>query len=306
VAYRCENRCNSATAAAKHLKDKAMSLIKAPAAKISISAWASDGMLLEHYAYSAGTVEPLPKHAHVEYQFGFSFNCQGEYAYRGAHHVIPIGSLSVIHSGEVHAPSDRTHLPAPAQFDMMHIHPNWLHEVAGEMAEQPVDLPFFSSVTLTDPVLNQLFLAIQTANQQSAILEQETALWKFLSYLIHHHALNRPAVRPLKCTQATINLARDYLHAHYAEDIALETLAAIAGLSRFHFCRAFHKQVGLSASAYQIQLRIAQSKKLLMQGGSIKTVATTLGFYDQSHFGWHFKRLVGVTPSAYKRMRDEG
>ena len=67
------------------------------AAKVSVKVWEADGVLLEHYAYTPGAVEPLPKHAHAEYQFGLSFDCQGEYAYRGSRHVIPQGRLSIIH-----------------------------------------------------------------------------------------------------------------------------------------------------------------------------------------------------------------
>jgi AraC-like DNA-binding protein len=270
------------------------------AAEISVHAWESDGILLERYAYTSGFVEPLPKHSHEEYQFGLSFNCQGEYHYRGAYHSIPTQSLSVIHSGEVHSPSDRTYLPAASHFEMMHINPTWLHTIAAEMAEKPVNLPFFSGVFLTDSILNRLFLALQAAtDQKNSKLEQDVALWEFLSHLIKHYASNSPSVRPLKSAHASVMLACDYLHAHYASDIFLETLAAIAGLSRFHFCRVFRKEVGVSCSAYQTQLRITQAKKLLIQGISIRTVATMTGFYDQSHFGWHFKRQVGVTPGAY-------
>ncbi|MBD2058167.1 hypothetical protein H6F88_19495 [Oculatella sp. FACHB-28] len=51
--------------------------MKAKAADISVQAWQSDGVLLEQYCYTAGTVEPLPKHCHEEYQFGLSFDCAG-------------------------------------------------------------------------------------------------------------------------------------------------------------------------------------------------------------------------------------
>ncbi|MBD1918353.1 MULTISPECIES: AraC family transcriptional regulator [Cyanophyceae] len=274
--------------------------MKNKAAEISVLAWESDGILLERYAYKSGSVEPLPRHSHEEYQFGLSFNCQGEYHYRGAYHSIPTGSLSVIHSGEVHAPSDRNYLPAPAHFEMMHINPKWLHTIAAEMAEKPANLPFFPTAFLTDSKLNHLFLALQAVvNQKTSELEQDIALLDFLSYLIRRYASNSPSVCSLKPPHAAVMLACDYLHAHYASEISLDTLAAIAGLSRFHFCRIFRKEIGVSSSAYQTQLRIAQAKKLLVQGFSITKVATATGFYDQSHFGWHFKRQIGVTPGAY-------
>jgi AraC-like DNA-binding protein len=280
--------------------------MKNKASEISVQVWESDGILLERYAYTSGFVEPLPKHSHETYQFGLSFDCQGQYQYRGAYHCIPTGSLSVIHSGEVHAPSDRTHLPTPAHFEMMHICPQWLQTVAAEMAEKPTTLPFFSTAFLSDRTLNQLFLTVQAVTAQKTLqLEQDSALWEFLTYLIGHYASNGPAVCPLKPARPAVVLALDYLQAHYTNEISLATLAAIAGLSRFHFCRVFTEAVGISPSAYQTQLRIAQAKKLLIQGRPISAIAEMTGFYDQSHFGWHFKRQVGVTPKRYISIRQQ-
>ncbi|PSB09638.1 hypothetical protein C7B76_25025 [filamentous cyanobacterium CCP2] len=270
--------------------------MKNTAAEISVQAWESEGILLERYAYTSGAIEPLSKHSHEEYQFGLSLNCQGEYFYRGAFQAIPIGSLSVIHSGEVHSPSDRTYLPSPANFVMMHVKPTGLQSVAAEMFEKPATLPFFPTAFLTDSNLNALFLAL---HEKTSKLEQDVALWDFLTYLIRHYAANCPAVHPVKSADAAVMVARDYLHTHYANDISLETLATIAGLSHFHFCRIFRKALGVSPHVYQTQLRIAQAKKLLIQRMPISMVAAMTGFYDQSHFGWHFKRYVGVTPRRY-------
>ncbi|MEM9007538.1 MAG: AraC family transcriptional regulator [Cyanobacteria bacterium P01_F01_bin.86] len=268
-------------------------------AKVSVQAWGADGILLEHYAYTAGKVEPLPKHAHVEYQLGLSYDCQGEYTYRGARYAISKGSLSIIHSGEMHAPSDRTSLLHPANFVMAHITPSCFHTIAAAIAAKSTSLPFFP-VHITDPQLNCLFLDLKAVIRKRATqLEQDTALENFLTCLIGRHATNQSALQPVASAHTAIKRARDYLHAHYAEDISLADLAAIAHLSRFHFCRLFSREVGVSPSTYQTQLRIAQAKKLLAQGLSILTVATVTGFYDQSHFGRTFKRQVGTTPSNY-------
>ena len=73
--------------------------MKTARAQLTVKTSQLQGVLVEKYIYTLGSVEPLPKHSHQEYQLGISFNCQGEYFYRGAYHPIPIGSLSIIHSG---------------------------------------------------------------------------------------------------------------------------------------------------------------------------------------------------------------
>ncbi|EDX83222.1 transcriptional regulator, AraC family protein [Synechococcus sp. PCC 7335] len=274
--------------------------MRTPAAEISVQAYESDGLLLEQYAYTVGLVEPIPNHSHEDYQFALSLNHHGEYTYRGEVHQIPVGQLSIIHSGEVHAPSDRPALDEPAHFAMAHIHPKWLNSVAAEVLDNPKSDPFFSAVLPPDALLNHLFLELSTITlQKSSQLEQDVALWDFLSYLISRYALDKPTTSSSKPSRQAVLLARDYLRAHYSDDVSLDNLAAVAGLSRFHFCRLFRKEIGVSASTYQTQLRLAEARRLLAQGTLISETAIATGFYDQSHFGKHFKRHVGTTPAKY-------
>jgi AraC-like DNA-binding protein len=268
--------------------------------KITIKAWESEGLLLERYTYTSGSVEPLPKHSHHEYQFGLSFDCLGEYYYRGALHQIPMGNLSIIHSGEVHSPSERTYLPAPAKFWMMHINPDFLKTAVLEITEKQRDLPFFDTAFLADKKLSDLFIDLHFAvEKQSSKLEQDSILLLLLTHSITRYAQNSPMMRPYKSVHPAIMRVRDYLEAYYTQNVSLDELALVAGLSRFHLCRAFRKEIGVTPHFYQMQVRIAHAKRLLAHQTAITDVASKMGFYDQSHFGWHFKRLVGVTPGNY-------
>ncbi|MBE9042021.1 helix-turn-helix transcriptional regulator [Oscillatoriales cyanobacterium LEGE 11467] len=276
-----------------------------PPAKIFANVWKSPEILLEQYIYTPGSVEPLPSHAHDEYQFGLSYDTQGEYTYRGATHPIPIASLSVIHSGEAHSPSQRTELPAPATFWMMHIDRAVLQRAAAEIAEKSVGDPFLPTPYLRDRDIVRQFERVCTAIADSASqLEQETSLLDFLTRSIARHAQNCPTASEGRSPKRSISEVCDFLRAHFDRNISLTELSTLAGLSRFHLCRVFRRETGFSPSAYQQQLRIAQSKKRLAQGTPIAKVAAEVGFYDQSHFGWYFKRWVGVTPGNYVARRN--
>jgi AraC-like DNA-binding protein len=268
--------------------------------QITIKAFSLPGILWEKYLYTAGSVEPLPKHSHQEYQLGLSWNCQGEYFYRGAYHPIPIGSLSIIHSGEVHAPSERTYLPQPATFWMMHVDSSVLEETALEIAEKPTSLPFFSEPVLHESTLLALFQNLCVAIETNATkLETDSLLLDFCCDLITHQTKIAP-----QCDRAVnpaIALVCDYLQAHYRENTSLAELAQISGLSRYYLSRLFRREMGISLSAYQMQIRLDRARKLLAGGIPIARVASETGFYDQSHFGWYFKRLVGTTPGNYSK-----
>ncbi|MFH0343791.1 MAG: AraC family ligand binding domain-containing protein [Chromatiales bacterium] len=71
-----------------------------------VSCWRFQDVLLETYHYAPGPAGGTPKHCHEEYQFCLSLNFPGEYVYRRARHPVPVGSLSVIHPGEVHSTRD--------------------------------------------------------------------------------------------------------------------------------------------------------------------------------------------------------
>lgn len=96
-----------------------------------------------------------------------------------------------------------------------------------------------------------------------------------------------------------VRRALDYLRAHIAEQITLDTLATQAELDKFHLARAFRAQVGLPPHAYLTHLRIRRAKELLAEGVRASELAPRVGIYDQSQLTRHFRRIVGTTPARY-------
>ncbi len=269
-------------------------------AKLTVKASQLPSILLEKYIYTPGSLIPLPKHSHHEYQLGLSFNRQGKYYYRGSYHPIPVGNLSIIHSGEVHFPNDVTYLPEPATFWMMHVDPSLFAETLLEITEKPVGLPFFNEPVLSDRSLVQLFynlcIAIET---KVSNLERDFLILDFFSRLI----IQKRGLVPKfdRQVKPAIAIVCDFLQAHCEENVSLAKLSQISGLSRFYLSRLFQREIGLSLNAYQLQFRIDRAKKLLIDEIPIAQVASKTGFYDQSHFSQYFKRLVGTTPKNYQK-----
>lgn len=81
-------------------------------------------------------------------------------------------------------------------------------------------------------------------------------------------------------------------------------LARVANLSVSHFSRAFKQTFGESARAYVMRRRIAMAQGLIGQGRqTLADIALTCGFADQAHMTRVFGRLVGVSPSRWRRAQ---
>jgi len=89
-------------------------------------------------------------------------------------------------------------------------------------------------------------------------------------------------------------------------DVSLAALAMDAGLSRFHFCRAFKESTGLSPHAWLRQYRLEQAMAMLRDPSTtVLSVAIALGYGSQTAFAAAFKRLTGLTPSEWRRRVHE-
>lgn len=101
-----------------------------------------------------------------------------------------------------------------------------------------------------------------------------------------------------------IGAAISYLEANCQEFIGLEQLANIARMSPRTFARSFQAAMGSSPIAYLIQLRVNRGAALLRRTNqSVTEIAFQVGFDDSNYFTRQFHKLLGVTPSQYRRQQ---
>jgi AraC family transcriptional regulator len=98
-----------------------------------------------------------------------------------------------------------------------------------------------------------------------------------------------------------VRRACDFIIEHFAEDICLDDLAELTGLSCKHFVRAFKQSTGWTPHQYLIMQRIEAAKRSLVDAkASLADIAIECGFADQSHFTATFRRAVGVPPGTWR------
>lgn len=95
-----------------------------------------------------------------------------------------------------------------------------------------------------------------------------------------------------------------FVQEHLSEDLSLTALANLAGLSPWHFCRAFKATFGLPPHRWLNAQRVERAKELLACPTlSITDVALCVGFAGSSHFSRAFRTALGCSPSDYRRQR---
>lgn len=98
---------------------------------------------------------------------------------------------------------------------------------------------------------------------------------------------------------ARTNRICDFINSNLGQNISLETLAEMAGLSVNHFARAFKQTVGMPPHSFVLQRRIEHARNMLRNTElPVSEIALSVGFSDQSHLARHFRRITGISPST--------
>ena len=181
---------------------------------------------------------------------------------------------------------------------------------AAESENRPVlsgrlrdDLSFVPEKTLQGLTADYLRRAFDPVIPASA-LEMEGRALLLVDWLLRLHESPRGRVTPQLGGLSPRHMRRagDFIVAHLAEDICLDDLAGLTGLTCKHFARAFKQSTGLPPHQYLIVQRVEAAKRRLLQDrASLAEIALACGFADQSHFTATFRKITGVPPGIWRR-----
>jgi AraC-like DNA-binding protein len=137
-------------------------------------------------------------------------------------------------------------------------------------------------------------------------MESSSLLREFVGKMILRYGNRSAKLLNIGHERRAVKRVKDCLKNRYAENLTLEELSRIANLSPFHLIRVFRKEVGLPPHAYQTRLRLNHAKALLAQGATIGEAALNAGFFDQSHFTNHFRKVFGYPPGVHLKGLASG
>jgi AraC family transcriptional regulator len=212
------------------------------------------------------------------------------------------GTVTLIPAGS----SSRWDIYQPLSVVQLYLPQATLVRVAQEAATAPPG-DFVERTAHPDAITARLLLSASDALEGHAALDalfrhQLTDL--LATRLIAAYSGSQPRFQPVIGGLSPKVLARaiERLRSDSDADVSLAALAADAGVSRFHFCRAFKESTGLSPHAWLRQHRLEQAMNMLRDvDASVVSVAAALGYSSQTAFAAAFRKMTGETPSEWRR-----
>jgi AraC family transcriptional regulator len=260
---------------------------------------------IAHWKHGAlhDVVEPMTDHVIMTYPTGLQ-RLERRTGKSVAIGTARSGVVTIIPAGS----SARWDIPGPVNVVQLYLPHGTLERVAIEAdASMPGDL--LERTGHPDPVTSRLLLSAADVLEGSATLDalfrqQLTDL--MATRLLAAHTGSSIPFQPTMGGLAPKVLLRavERLRSDSDADVSLAALASEAGLSRFHFCRAFKESTGLSPHAWLRQHRLEQAMNMLRDtNASVVSVAAALGYASQTAFAAAFRKLTGETPSDWRRRR---
>ncbi len=111
-----------------------------------------------------------------------------------------------------------------------------------------------------------------------------------------------------KSTKSFVTKAEEYVHHNYGdEDLSLDRVCEVLGVSNSYFSSVFKKETGNSFIRYLTDYRMERaSNQLIETNEKSYIIAKNVGYTDPNYFSYVFKRKFGVSPSKYRREHIEG
>jgi AraC family transcriptional regulator len=132
----------------------------------------------------------------------------------------------------------------------------------------------------------------------------DSVLVALASHVLPRYGTVKPVLKKYHRGLAAVPLRRvlEYVDAYLGSDLGVAELAALAGLSQYHFGKLFQQSMGRTVHQYVLDRRMERACHLLERGAlDLTAVGALVGLPNASHFSAAFHRRLGVSPREYRR-----
>lgn len=190
---------------------------------------------------------------------------------------------------------------------LLEIGPSVLHELGGEKIQFPdrrhAAIVKDDKIRYSVLAAHQDLLAPSTGSDQFV---QHVARGVALHYLERYcgKAAAESSRSEPRLSASELRQVTEFIEANLQTRIHLGEMARLLGMNATTFSRRFRETTGIPPYRYVQRTRIDLAKKALVhnRGAALSELALSLGFYDQSQFTNTFRKLIGLSPSDYRRL----
>ncbi len=229
-------------------------------------------------------------HTHEAFGFGAIERGVERFRYRGGDHLAPPDSLVLMNPDELH--TGRAETAGGWRYRMVYVDADVARGFCGGS-----DWSFDAAVAEDAPRARRVGHLLEALWRCDEPLAFDSMLAEIFDALRAHARVGR---EPVQEAAHRFDAVFKFMRAHLAERLSLDALSAVAGLSPFHFLRAFKARHHATPQQALMALRLFDAKRRLAAGESPAQVAAASGLADQSHLTRAFVRRYGVTPARYR------
>lgn len=261
-----------------------------------------EGALLERHAHGPHTAD---RHQHLSHFVCLHLSEPAPFLWRSqgkqGNKTLGPGSVIVASRGT----EDTVSFPEAVRRILLNLEPSVLQKALPEN-DSGRDLELVDQWGVEDPQVEYILRALEAdleAGVPGGRLFGDSLLCALAVHLQRRYAVIPPRDPKLRNGLPRVRLNRviEFIEANLDQEIALMALARTAGMSTHYFSEMFKQSTHVSPHQYVLRRRIERARKLLNDPEiTVLEAAVRSGFSDQSHFTKIFRRIVGLTPSAYR------
>lgn len=249
--------------------------------------------------YKQALNHTMSRNKHDDYLMIYCLDGEGKLTINNQIHTVKAGDITCLPKGVSHAYKASEATPWTIY---------WVH-FSGDKSEDFIDYLAINSNNYVFPLgihsrLTSDFESLLECRQYSYNINAFVHTASLLRQILTHIAQLQPLAKQQAAHNFDLERVHSLMQARVHEQLELEALAETVSLSKFHFIKKYKELTGTTPINHFIHLKVERACHLLdVTTKSINEISFAVGYEDAYYFSRIFKKIMGISPSQYRRMR---
>ena len=249
--------------------------------------------------YKQALNHTMSRNKHDDYLIIYCLDGEGKLTVNKQIHIVKAGDIICLPKGVAHAYKASETTPWTIY---------WVH-FSGDKSEDFIDYLAINSNNYVFPLgihsrLTSDFESLLECRQYSYNINAFVHTASLLRQILTHIAQLQPLAKQQAAHNFDLERVHSLMQARVHEQLELEALAETVSLSKFHFIKKYKELTGTTPINHFIHLKVERACHLLdVTTKSINEISFAVGYEDAYYFSRIFKKIMGISPSQYRRMR---